>query len=295
VEVPFRLLDVFTEVPFAGNQLCVIADPPPALDERTMQTLAREIAYSETTFVTAIRPGGYDVRIFTPVSELPWAGHPTLGTAFTLVSEGRVPASVLQTSIAGDVPVDVDLASGTAWMRQLPATFGEPVEDRVAIAAGAGLAVDDLVDGLPIVVGSTGIPHLLVAVRDEATLRRASRDGARCAAVCEALDAESLYLFAIRRDGDVLARMFDRSVEIGEDPATGSAVGPLGAYLAERGLGGMPGRMRVAQGELVGRPSFLDVEVGREDRAFAIRVGGGVRLVGSGSFVVEEPASSDPD
>jgi len=295
VEVAFRLLDVFTEVPFAGNQLCVVADPPTALDERTMQTLAREIAYSETTFVTAIRAGGYDVRIFTPVSELPWAGHPTLGTAFTLVSEARVPASVVQTSLAGDVPVDVDVASGTAWMRQLPPTFSDPVEDRTAIAAGAGLVVDDLVDGLPIVVGSTGIPHLLVPVLDEATLRRASRDESRCAAVCEALDAESLYLFAIRSGGDVIARMFDRSVEIGEDPATGSAVGPLGAYLALRRLAGMPGRMRVAQGELIGRPSFLDVEVTREGRALSIRVGGGVRMVGSGSFVVTEPASSGSD
>jgi trans-2,3-dihydro-3-hydroxyanthranilate isomerase len=286
VEVAFRLLDVFTEEPFAGNQLCVVPDPPPDLDERTMQVLAREIAYSETTFVTAIRDGGYDVRIFTPVSELPWAGHPTLGTAFTLVSEGRVPSEVVQTSLAGDVPVQVDTQAGTAWMHQLPATFSAPIADRAAIAAGAGLDPGDLVDSLQIVVGSTGIPHVLVGVRDEATLRRGNRDDARCSAVCATLDAESLYLFAIRGDGDVLARMFDRSVEIGEDPATGSAVGPLGAYLAERGLAGLPGRVRVAQGELIGRPSFLDVDVSPADGSFAVRVGGGVRIVGSGSFIV---------
>jgi trans-2,3-dihydro-3-hydroxyanthranilate isomerase len=104
--------------------------------------------------------------------------------------------------------------------------------------------------------------------------------------VCEALGSESLYLFAIRGAGDVVARMFDRSEEIGEDPATGSAAGPLGAYLAERALAGMPGRIRIAQGEQIGRPSFLDVEVAREGSGFAIGVGGGVRIVGSGSFVV---------
>jgi trans-2,3-dihydro-3-hydroxyanthranilate isomerase len=84
----------------------------------------------------------------------------------------------------------------------------------------------------------------------------------------------------------VVARMFDRSLEIGEDPATGSAAGPLGAYLAERGLAGFPGRIRISQGEQIGRPSFLDVEVALQDGSFAVRVGGGVRIVGSGAFLV---------
>ena len=113
VEVSFRLVDVFTPVPFAGNQLCVVPDPPVDLDATTMQALAQEIGLSETTFVTGVRSGGYDVRIFTPDAELPFAGHPTLGTAFTLASEDRVGAHVVQTSAAGDVPVDVDLRG--AW------------------------------------------------------------------------------------------------------------------------------------------------------------------------------------
>ena len=105
VEVSFRLVDVFTPVPFAGNQLCVAPDPPVDLDATTMQALAQEIGLSETTFVTGVRSGGYDVRIFTPDAELPFAGHPTLGTAFTLASEDRVGAHAVQTSAAGDVPV----------------------------------------------------------------------------------------------------------------------------------------------------------------------------------------------
>ncbi len=97
---------------------------------RPWPTLAREIAFSETTFVTGVRDGGYDVRIFTPDAELPFAGHPTLGTAFTLASEGRVGPHVVQTSAAGDVPVEVDLAAGSAWMEQLPPSFGDEIDDR---------------------------------------------------------------------------------------------------------------------------------------------------------------------
>ena len=123
-----------------------------------MATLAREIAFSETTFVTSVREGGYDVRIFTPDAELPFAGHPTLGTAFTLASEGRVGPRVVQTSAAGDVPVEVDAGRpGCAWMEQLPPLFGDEIDDRAAVARAAGLEPSDLVDGLPVVVGSTGL------------------------------------------------------------------------------------------------------------------------------------------
>ena len=90
MRVSFRLVDVFTETPFAGNQLCVVPEVPPGLSDEQMLTITREIDFSETTFVTAVRDGAYDVRIFTPINELPFAGHPTLGTAYTLVSEGRV-------------------------------------------------------------------------------------------------------------------------------------------------------------------------------------------------------------
>ena len=101
MEVRFRLVDVFTEAPFAGNQLCVVTAPPPELDAATMQILAREIGFSETTFVTEAGGGRYSVRIFTPVEELPFAGHPTLGTAATLADEGRIEPEAIQTTIAG--------------------------------------------------------------------------------------------------------------------------------------------------------------------------------------------------
>ncbi len=170
-------------------------------------------------------------------------------------------------------------------MHQLPPAFGRDVEDRALVARGAGLEPDDLVDDLPILPVSTGIPHLMVPVRDEAALRRAERQSDACRAACEAADdAESLYLFTVRGDGDVMARMFDRWPSIGEDPATGSAAGPLGAYLAEYARAGLPGHLTIAQGELVGRPSFLHVDVEGAHGAWTVFVGGGVRIVGEGSF-----------
>jgi trans-2,3-dihydro-3-hydroxyanthranilate isomerase len=279
------LVDVFTAEPFAGNQLCVVPEPPPELDAATMQLLAQEIGFSETTFVGEVREGGYDVRIFTPVEELPFAGHPTLGTAFVLAGLGLVSPNVVQTCTAGDIPVVVDLGAETATMRQLPPVFGTPFTDRHAVAAAAGLRDEDLADR-PIVPVSTGIAHLMVPVVSEEALRRAARDDRGCADVTERAHAESLYLFTVRRDGDVTARMFDRSVQIGEDPATGSAAGPLGVYLAEHGLARMPGRLAISQGEMAGRPSFLQVEVEGSEGAWIAHVGGGVRIVGEGSFRV---------
>lgn len=287
MKVGFRLLDVFTDVPFAGNQLCVVPETPQGLSDELMLSLTREINFSETTFVTAVRPDGYDIRIFTPEAELPFAGHPTIGTAFALVAEGRCGSTLVQVCGAGDVPVEVDGDAGSAWMRQLPPVFGREVVDRAAVARAAGLTPEDLADGLPVVPVSTGIAHLMVPVRDEAALRRAERVDRLCGEVCEgAGDAESLYLFAVRDDGDVMARMFDRFPSIGEDPATGSAAGPLGAYLSAHELAGLPGRVTVAQGEMVGRPSFLHVETEAADGSWALRVGGGVKIVGEGSFEI---------
>jgi trans-2,3-dihydro-3-hydroxyanthranilate isomerase len=217
---------------------------------------------------------------------LPFAGHPTLGTAFVLVADGRVSASAVQTTVAGDVPVDVSLDEGFAWMRQLAPSFGPVFEDPVLVAAAAGLVPDDLVPELAIQPVSTGLPHLIVPVRDEGALRRARRNERLTLEVHRRTGAASIYLFAVRDDADVMARMFDPLSGIGEDPATGSAAGPLGAYLSANGRAGMPGRVVVAQGEMVNRPSFLHVEVSPEGTTWSVRVGGGVRVVGEGAFEV---------
>jgi PhzF family phenazine biosynthesis protein len=133
---------------------------------------------------------------------------------------------------------------------------------------------------------STGLGPLIVPVRDEEALRRAERSEPGCRRATEASGGECVYLFAVRGDGDVMARMFDASFGVGEDPATGSAAGPLGVYLASRGLAGMPGEGVIAQGELVGRPSFIHLDVRPEGDSWNVRVGGGVRIVGEGLFRV---------
>jgi trans-2,3-dihydro-3-hydroxyanthranilate isomerase len=282
VNVPFRLVDVFAPRPLAGNQLCVVPEPL-NVDDATMQALAKEIGFSETTFVTESGGDRYAMRIFTPDAELPFAGHPTLGTAFVLVSEGRVSSPGTQSTAAGEVPIEVDLATHFAWMTQLPVEFGRVFEDRGLIARAIGLEPDDLGSDLPVQTVTTGLLWTIVPVRDAERLSRAQRDGRALEQAVAGSGDEGLYLFAVTDEG-ATARMFDAGHGIGEDPATGSAAGPLGAYLAEYGLAGMPGSIVVRQGERVGRPSELHVEVRDEGGRWRVRVGGGVHVVGSGSF-----------
>jgi trans-2,3-dihydro-3-hydroxyanthranilate isomerase len=286
MDVPFRLVDAFTETPFQGNRLCVVPETPEGFTTEQMAMLALETNFSETTFVIEAHPHGYRMRIFTPDAELPFAGHPTIGTALTLANEGRTSTTTIQTTAVGDVPVEVDLDRGFAWMTQPEPTVGREFDDRSLVAAASGLEPADLDTNLPMQVISTGLGPLLVPVRDEATLRRAERYEPAVRRATEASGGECLYLFAIRGEGDVMARMFDASFGVGEDPATGSAAGPLGVYLAARGLAGMPGDAVVAQGELVGRPSFLHLDVRPDRDSWTVRVGGGVRIVGEGVFRV---------
>jgi len=278
----FRLLDVFSVGPFTGNQLCVVPDAGD-VDADTMRSLAREIGFSESTFVTAIDDEGYDVRIFTPGKELPFAGHPTLGTAFLLASEGRVATAVTQRCGSGSLLVEVEPPAGHGRMRQLPAELRPPFEDRASIAAAARLAEDDLHPERPVTTVTTGLPHTIVPVRDVEALRRAERRGELVAEVTRRTGGESLYLFAEDAEG-ITARMFDPETGVGEDAATGSAAGPLGAYLAQQGIAGMPGSIRIRQGEHVDRPSVLEVAVERDRDAWTAWVGGGVRIVGAGEF-----------
>jgi trans-2,3-dihydro-3-hydroxyanthranilate isomerase len=289
VEVPFRLVDVFTDRPFAGNQLCVVPDAPPLTDEQ-MLALAREIGFSETTFVTEADEHGYAMRIFTPDRELPFAGHPTLGTSFVLASEGRIRSPATQRVEAGEFRVTVDLDAGIASVRQHPPTFGKIPSDRTAVARAIGLTASDLHPDLPAQTVSTGLSHLIIPVRTPGLVTAARRDGSAIQELLAEMGAEGSYLFALTGEG-AKARMFDPGEGIGEDPATGSAAGPLGAYLAERGAGGLPGRLLIRQGEEIGRPSVLVVDVSRNGDRWVIDVSGGVRVVGRGAFVLDAEAA----
>jgi trans-2,3-dihydro-3-hydroxyanthranilate isomerase len=285
--LPYDVVDVFAEAPFAGNPLAVVFDAA-RLDARAMQRIAREMNLSETTFVlhAAAHDAAFDVRIFTPQHELPYAGHPTLGTAFAIRARwlgARAHDLTLRLGV-GVVPVRFD-DDGLVWLTTPSATFA-PGPDRAAVAAALGLPVDALDARLPIEVATTGEPQVLVPLRDLAAL-------GSCAIAHDAYRAlrasgapASLYVFAREtRDArnQLSARMFAPDLGVIEDPATGSAAGWLAAYLRRhRVLAPDDFIARVEQGHEMQRPSLLHIRVRGADPEIA--VGGRVIPIARGEL-----------
>ena len=275
---PYTLLDVFTSTPLEGNGLAVVHDAD-GLDEPAMLAFARETRLSETTFVQAATVAGADYRnrIFTVGGELPFAGHPSLGTAVAVARRrGLHRARFAQQTGAGTqvVEVELDQRRARASMLQEPAWFGGEVPAGEALAP-VGLSAADADPELPAQVVSSGIAHLLVPVAGVDALGRARLAPEALAALLEPLGATVLYLaWCDPGGGPVRARGFFHG---GEDPATGSAAGPLCAYLSAR-----RGRHSVAisQGVEMGRPSRLEAAV-EGDR---VRVGGGVVVLVEGTL-----------
>jgi trans-2,3-dihydro-3-hydroxyanthranilate isomerase len=271
-------LDVFAERPLAGNGLAVVDDADRLADE-LMLAFARETDLSETTYVQTADAEGADYRnrIYTVAREIPFAGHPSLGTAVAVARwRGLDQASFVQQTEAGLQPIEVRSEEGRwrAEMIQNEPEFGTEVDAGAALAAVGLKAADAHPDLAPQVV-STGLPTAIIPVADADAVTRATPD---FAAIDTALaDAEpragetpNFYLvWADPEAGEARARMFATMVPGGEDPATGSAAGPLGAFLAERA--GCE-RLVIRQGEEMGRPSVLEVEMVDGQP----RVGGGV-------------------
>ena len=272
----YRLVDVFTDKAFGGNPLAVFREPA-KLDPTTMQAIAKELHLSETTFV--LRPtsaaADHRIRIFTPDTELPFAGHPTIGTAFVL-ADGKDGTTRLEEGVG---VIRVTLRDGFVQMEQPLPTFTGTTITRKAAADALGIAIEEVRSDVPIQVGSSGVPFLFVPLANLKAVRRARRPAA--------LDA-SVYVFAMsgeRSGSHVHGRMFDQGLGIGEDPATGSAQGPLGAYVVVHELVQVAPttRIRVEQGFEIGRPSILDIEVDRAGAAItAVRVGGRCIPMGGG-------------
>lgn len=264
-------LDVFAERPLAGNSLAVVDDADDVGEQRMLE-LAQEMGLSETTFVQSAdhEQADYRNRIWTPREELPFAGHPSLGTAVAVARwRGLDEASFVQQTAAGLQPIEVSAEDG-AWraaMLQNPAELGAEI-DRAIVMAMAGLAADAADPELPPQLASTGLQQLIAPVASPEALAAAAVDLATIEAGLAQLGTDSFYLcWCEPANGRAQARCFVPG--IGEDPATGSAAGPLGAYLFERT--GCE-RLVIRQGEEMGRPSVLEVEMvdGRP------RVGGGV-------------------
>jgi trans-2,3-dihydro-3-hydroxyanthranilate isomerase len=277
----YTVLDVFTATPLEGNALAVIHDAD-ALDDATMLRVARETRLSETAFVQTSRAEGatYRNRIWTVAGELAFAGHPSLGVAVAVARErGEREARYVQETGAGLQPVDVRVEgeAARASMLQEPPAFG-PELPRREVAACVGLSRDDLHPVLPPQVVATGIPQVIAPVRDVAVLRHLRPDLKAVAALLGAHGAVVLYLVAADLGaGTARARSVFPAGEGGEDPATGSAAGPLIAYLDRRsGLTGV----EILQGVEMGRPSVLRAEIEGE----RVRVGGDVVTVVDGTL-----------
>ncbi len=293
-------LDVFTDQLFAGNQLAVYLDPPLDLPTTVMQAIAREMAFSETTFVFPADTPGTDfrVRIFTPASELPMAGHPTIGTAFALARAGRFKERQASTVFAegvGPIPIDLEWADADlrfAWMTQSAPVFGPSLARLDTLASALGLEAADLAPhGWPVQEISCGSPFLIVPVASRAAVDRAAADARTLARAFEEQGApqRSVYLFTLEGGpdaADVYTRMFAPDLGIAEDPATGSASGPLGGYLVRHGQAARGGRpIRNLQGVRMGRPSWIHISpVVDGDTVTAVRVGGGAVVVGTGTI-----------
>ncbi len=285
-----HLVDVFTDRPCTGNQLAVITGAK-GLTTRQMQAFAREMNFSETTFVTAECPesGGWPVRIFTPREEVPFAGHPTLGTAHVIrhaLLGGRVERVTLVLE-AGLTQVFVERSGERElyWMRQRYPTFGRRLP-RKQVAPVLGLSPADL-DAHPIEEVSTGLPHLVVPIRSRRLLERIRVDRDAMLNLVAGLDAKSVIAFAPGARGvgrQLTARVFADYHGVPEDPATGSGNGCLAAWLVEhRYLDDDAIDVRVEQGMSIGRPSLLHLRAMRTSRGIEVRVGGGVVDVARGT------------
>jgi trans-2,3-dihydro-3-hydroxyanthranilate isomerase len=293
--VSFYLVDVFASRPLTGNPLSLVPDAD-GLDEVQMRAIAREFNQSETTFL--LRPSlpsaTVRLRSFTPAgAEVGGAGHNALGAWLWLEAAGRLaPAATdgLRQEIAGQVlPVEVLREAGqpaSVWMDQSPPQFGDVAGDRAGLAASLGLGERDLLPGEDAQVVSTGAGHLLVPGRDRGAVDRAAPDPARLASALRQAGGEGCYLYSqdpVDAAGAVAyARFFNPTVGIAEDPATGTAAGPLAARLVATGTVPDGSTMIIEQGYALGRPSRIAVSVSGQ----RVRVGGSGLVVAEGTLAV---------
>ena len=279
---PFVQLDVFSSQPFLGNPLAVFPDSR-GLSDQEMQAIAREMNLAETTFVfprdaAVERERGVRVRIFTVQEELPFAGHPTLGTAALLRSSRRAPAVVLDLN-AGKVPVQFEeAADGAAFgeMTQLDPDFGVR-HDREAVVRAAGLRDGDIDPSLPIQTLSTGLPFTIVPLRGLDSMQNLRVDSKESAQYLERSGGKFFY-FVTRQTVEPKARLHARMMFYnGEDPATGSAAGCAAAWMVAYGVAQPDERVLIEQGVEMRRSSRIFVRASRkDDRVVNVRVGGNV-------------------
>jgi len=273
-------LDVFSDRRFEGNQLAVILDGRGLRDDQ-MQSIARETNLSETTFVLPREPGiertsGVRVRIFTVVEELPFAGHPTLGTAFALRGKSQAEQITLDLNV-GPVTVRFEDGNGESSfgeMTQIDPNFGT-VHDRTSVAQATGLQIEDFDPNLPIETVSTGVPFVVTPLRSLERIKNLRLDQSRATEYLSKTDGKFFYFVCretVNRDARLHARMIFYN---GEDPATGSAAGCATAWMAAHDVAKPEERVLIEQGIEMRRPSKIFVRASKRDnRIVNVRVGG---------------------
>ena len=290
----FYILDVFAEQKYAGNQLAVFRHVE-GISDIEMQQIAKEMHFSETTFILSEekRNGGYDVRIFTPEHEIPFAGHPTLGTAYVIQQEiikEPVETVILNLKV-GQIPVTFKYSGeqiDILWMKQINPTFGAVFDP---LSLSRVLQIDEReIDGrFPIQEVSTGTPFIIVPLKSLNGVKQAEIDKTAYFELIKNLDAKAILIFcpqACNKENDLHVRVFVDYYGIPEDPATGSANGCLAGYLVEhRYLGNDRIDIRVEQGYEIGRPSLLFLKAEKKEGDIEVFVGGKAIMIAKGEFV----------
>ena len=281
---PFHIVDVFAEQSYAGNPLAVVTHADD-LSTETMQRIALETNYSETTFVNALpeADGGYRVRLFTPAREIAFAGHPILGTAWVIRQHVAKASGPVRLNLAvGQVPVSFErTAEGdeAAWFLAPPVTSGASCT-REAMANALGIAPGDIDSASPIQKMTAGVSAMIVPIRSLDALRRCMLNLNAYAPLVAQGFPPLIYLFCREThhpQNDLCVRFFFEAHGVREDPATGNGAAFLGAYLLEHGVFGKRDlSLRIEQGHEVRRPSLILLRAREADGAREISVGGHV-------------------
>lgn len=290
----FYIVDVFAETKYTGNQLAVFTDIG-SLSTQEMQQIAKEMNYSETTFIVSesIKNGGYDVRIFTPKEELPFAGHPTLGTAYILQQEviRQIAEKIILNLKVGQIPVslhyldqDIDLL----WMQQKQPVFSQEFAVDT-LAKVLSIEPSEIDSKFPIQEVTTGVPFIIVPLKSQATLKRIKVNQDQYFELINNTKAKSILVFCAETynpENNLSVRVFADYLGVPEDPATGSANGCLAGYLVHYSYFGDEAiNLRVEQGYEIGRPSLLLLKAEKKGVEIEVFVGGKVIMVAKGEFV----------
>ena len=289
-KLAFYIVDVFAEEKLAGNQLAVFRGGT-NLSKDQMQAIAREMHFSETTFIISEEKcnGGYDVRIFTPASEVPFAGHPTLGTAHIIRSEiaQDCPAEIILNLKVGQIPVTFQ--ENISWMKQVSPEFGKKL-DVDTVAGILGLSRSEIDERFPILEVSTGLPHIIVPLQTLASLKRVQVALDKYYNLIKNTWAKPILVFCPESHAglnDISVRMFADYYGVPEDPATGSGNGCLAAYLVKnRYWGKKEINVRAEQGYEINRPSLLYLRASETGDKIEVYVGGKSITIASGSLFV---------